>query len=73
MIDARSLVIGRIIEAFTSLPDRDYQHLRIFINSMCEQLKCEDLTDEEWKFVLEYCKQMDRQLIDRQLRRYPLL
>jgi hypothetical protein len=47
-----------------------YGQLRYLIDKMCECLKCETLTDDEWKFISNYCKQMDEQIIDMQLRRH---
>lgn len=71
MIDARSFIIGRVVESLT-LENIRYGQLRYLIDKMCECLKCETLTDDEWKFISDYCKQMDEQIIDMQLGRHRL-
>lgn len=61
-IDTRSFVIGRIIESYSAIPFNSYEMLRRYITDLCKLLKCEDLSDEEWQFVLKYARFMDSQL-----------
>jgi hypothetical protein len=62
-IDARSFIIGRIVESFSSIRSCSYEQLRPYVTDLCNLLKCEDLSDEEWKFVLKYTRFMDGQIL----------
>ncbi|MEM2760497.1 MAG: hypothetical protein QXU32_06645 [Nitrososphaerales archaeon] len=72
MLDGRSLLIGRIIENFTlrPYPYNCYEFLRGFISEQCAMMKCKDLTDNEWQFVMEYCQALDKKINDMKIRRY---